>query len=140
MSDDKTTESEATTLPKASAPPTSGATGETEAGEVTTSPARSDEMVRCALTGKEIPASEAYWAPPLITAWELVSTIVSNLIHSPGNLSTILFEKQDDVPYAPEAREELAARRTLEQLKLLGILLIILAAIVVPTILLWPKP
>jgi hypothetical protein len=99
---------------------------------------RSDEIVRCALTGKEIPASEAYWAPPLITTRQLISTIFSNLVRSPGNLRMILLEKEDDVPYAPDAREDLASRRTIEQLKLLGMLLFILALIAVPILLLWP--
>jgi hypothetical protein len=121
---------------------TGDATQSTRPTEATTSPPseempRSDEMVRCALTGKEIPANEAYWAPPLITTWQLIKTIVSNLVRSPGNLGMILFEKQDDVPYAPDARDELASRRTIEQLKLLGVLLVILALIVVPILLVW---
>jgi hypothetical protein len=95
-------------------------------------------MVQCALTGKEIPASEAYWAPPLITARDLLSTIVSTAIHTPGSLGSVLFEEQPDVPYDPEAREELAARRTAEQARLLLVLLVILALIAVPIFLLLP--
>lgn len=90
------------------------------------------ETVRCSLTGKEIAASDAYWAPPLITVRELVTAVFSNIMHAPGTLGSLLWEKQPDVPYDPEAREELASRRTAEQAKLLLLLLIILALIAVP--------
>lgn len=96
----------------------------------------STETVRCALTGREIAASDAYWAPPLITVRELVTTIVAHALHSPGSLGTALFGNQPDVPYDPDAREELAARRTAEQAKLLLLLLIIFALIAVPIFLL----
>ncbi len=92
----------------------------------------SDGMVRCALTGKEISADEAYWAPPLVTTGELVSTLASTLFRNPANLSNVLLGEQPDVPYDPEAREELASRRTSEQVKLLLLLLLIVAIIVVP--------
>lgn len=93
---------------------------------------RREGMVRCVLTGKDIPADEAYWAPPLITAWQLISTVATTLVRSPGNLGHILFEEQDDVPYAQEARDELASRRTAEQLKLLAVLLLIATLIIAP--------
>ncbi|NJK79697.1 MAG: hypothetical protein HC876_01355 [Chloroflexaceae bacterium] len=87
-------------------------------------------MVRCALTDEEIRADEAYWAPPLITVQQLVGTIFSTLLRDPSNLKHVLLAKQDDVAYSPAAREELAARRTAEQLKLLLALLVLLAVIV----------
>jgi hypothetical protein len=40
------------------------------------------------------------------------------------------------VPYAPAAREQLAARRSAEQIKLLGVLLLVVALIAVPILLL----
>jgi hypothetical protein len=86
--------------------------------------------VTCALTGKEIDAKDAYWAPPLITAWQLVSTVGNTFVKAPGNLGHILFEELPEVPYDPEAREELASRRTAEQLKLLGGLVVVLAVII----------
>lgn len=92
--------------------------------------------VQCALTGKEIPSDEAYWAPPLVTTRQLFGTIFSNITLTPGNLGHVLFDEQPDVPYAPDAREELAARRTTEQVKLLLILLLLVALIVVPVFLL----
>lgn len=87
-----------------------------------------DQLV-CALTGRPITAEEAYWAPPLVTARELVSTVTSALFRSPGSLGYILLSEQPNVPYAPEAREQLAARRSAEQLKLLLGLLVLIALI-----------
>jgi hypothetical protein len=102
-------------------------------------PASSKEVVHeqlfCALTGKPVSAEEAYWAPPLVTFRELLSAIGQGL-RSPGTLGSILFAEQPNVPYAPEAREQLAARRSSEQLKLLVGLLLIIVVIVAPIVLL----
>lgn len=98
-------------------------------------PAQVDGELRCALTGKIIKPSEAYWAPPLITAGELFSTVFKTALHTPGNLGHVLLEDQPNVPYAPDARDLLASRRTTEQLKLLAVLLLIAAIIVVPILL-----
>lgn len=87
--------------------------------------------VQCALTGKTLRAEDAYWAPPLVTARDLISAIGSNL-RTPSNLGAILFEEQPNVPYDPEARQQLGARRSVEQMKLLGLLLLIAAIIIVP--------
>lgn len=94
------------------------------------------EMVRCALTGEEIPADEAYWAPPLITVQQLIGTIFTTATRTPAQLGSVLFDEQENVPYAQEAREELASRRTAEQVKLLLLLLLLAALIVVPILLL----
>jgi hypothetical protein len=51
-------------------------------------------------------------------------------------LGQILFAEQPYVPYAPEAREQLAARRSAEQLKLLVGLLVVIAVIAAPFVLL----
>ena len=92
--------------------------------------------VRCALTGKEISAEEAYWAPPLVTFKQLLGTVTETLMRTPSNLGHVLFDEQPDVPYAPDARDELASRRTAEQLKLLLFLLLVVGIIVVPIVLL----
>lgn len=92
--------------------------------------------VRCALTGKEIPAETAHWAPPLITVRELFSTSLETLFKTPSNIKHVLFVKQPDVPYDPDAKEQLASRRTAEQLKFLLLLLVILAIIATPIVLL----
>jgi hypothetical protein len=91
-----------------------------------------EEQLTCALTGKPISPEEAYWAPPLITARELVAAVWSNLTRSPGNLGHVLLAEQPNVPYAQDAREQLAARRSAEQLKLLVGLLVVVALIAAP--------
>ena len=95
-----------------------------------------DEQLFCALTGKPISADTAYWAPPLVTARDLVTAVVSNLFRSPANLGYILFAEQPNVPYAPEARAQLAGQRSAEQLKLLVGLLLLVALIAAPILLL----
>jgi hypothetical protein len=92
--------------------------------------------VRCALTGRVLKPEEAYWAPPLITAQALVQTIGRALFTAPGTLGQVLMADMPNVPYAPEARELLARRRSIEQIKLLGLLLVIAALLIVPIILL----
>ena len=94
------------------------------------------EQLYCALTGVPVSAEEAYWAPPLVTFRQLVSAITHGLVHAPGTLGTILFAEQPNVPYAPAAREQLAARRSAEQIKLLVGLLVVVALIAAPILLL----
>jgi hypothetical protein len=94
------------------------------------------EQLHCALTGKPISQADAYWAPPLVTARDLVGVVFANILHTPGNLSHVLFGEQANVPYAQDARDLLAQRRTAEQLKLLVGLLVIVALIVLPIIML----
>jgi hypothetical protein len=104
----------------------------TSSGQASDAPTVVSGEVTCALTGRTLRAEEAYWAPPLITARQLVTSLVSNVLRTPGNLGHVLFEEQPNVPYHPEARQLLASRRTAEQLKLLLILLAVAAVIVVP--------
>lgn len=94
------------------------------------------EQLFCALTGKPVSAEAAYWAPPLVTARDLVTTIFRMALTSPGVLGHVLFDEQPNVPYAPDAREQLAARRSAEQLKLLAGLLLVVALVVAPIVLL----
>ncbi len=95
-----------------------------------------DGELRCALTGVPVSPDEAYWAPPLITTRQLIETVLRTLITAPGSLGQVLLGELPNVPYAPAAREQLAARRTVEQLKLLGLILVLGALMVVPIILL----
>jgi hypothetical protein len=90
--------------------------------------------IRCAITGRVLTPEEAYWAPPLITARQLVTSVAQTLVTTPGNLGQILMGEQPNVPYAPEARQTLANRRTAEQLKLLVLLLLIAALFIVPIV------
>ncbi|WP_298407772.1 hypothetical protein [uncultured Chloroflexus sp.] len=101
-------------------------------------PSRNNETateLRCSLTGRPLTPEEAYWAPPLITARELVTTFVKTLFTNPMALGAILLSELPDVPYAPEARPLLARRRSVEQAKLLALLLVI--AIVVIGLIFW---
>src|SRR5262245_52943179 len=95
-----------------------------------------EEQLFCALTGQPLSPTEAYWAPPLVTARELITTIGRTALRAPGTLGHILFAEQPNVPYAPAAREQLAARRSAEQLKLLVGLLLAIALIATPIVLL----
>jgi hypothetical protein len=95
-----------------------------------------DSEIRCALTGRSLRPDEAYWAPPLVTVRELVATVWRTMTTTPGNLSHVLMSEQPNVAYAPEARQELARRRSTEQIKLLGLLLLIAAALIIPIMLL----
>ncbi|HMQ31232.1 MAG TPA: hypothetical protein PKD53_10910 [Chloroflexaceae bacterium] len=97
-------------------------------------PAMVSGEIRCALTGKILSPDEAYWAPPVITARELVATVVRTLLTAPGNLGQILLGELPNVPYAPEARPQLAARRSPEQLKLIALLLLLAALLVIPIV------
>ncbi len=88
----------------------------------------------CALTGRVLTKDEAYWAQPLITANQLVSTLARTALSNPGGLAAVLSADLPDVPYAPEARELLAKRRSAEQVKLLVGLLLIGALVVLPVL------
>ncbi|MBP1467182.1 hypothetical protein EYB53_015820 [Candidatus Chloroploca sp. M-50] len=91
--------------------------------------------LHCALTGKSIGPEHAYWAPPLITTRQLITTFVQTLFTNPGALGEVLLGELPNVPYDPAVRQELGNRRTAEQLKLLVFLLMIAAVLIVPMML-----
>lgn len=72
-----------------------------------------------------------------MTVQQLIGTVITTLRTNPGDLQRVLFAEQENVPYAPEAREELAAQRTTEQLKLVGVLLLVVVLILLPFFLLF---
>lgn len=88
-----------------------------------------DEQLYCSLTGRPISREEAYWGPPLVTARQLVTTILTTALRTPRLLGTILMAEQPNVPYAVDVREQLAQRRSAEQLKLLVGMLVVLGAL-----------
>lgn len=92
--------------------------------------------LRCALTGKALRPDEIYWAPPLITAQQLLATFARTLFTAPGALGQILLGDLPNVPYDQAARPQLAARRSAEQLKILALLLLLAALLLVPIFLL----
>ncbi len=97
-------------------------------------PALVSGEIRCALTGRLLSPEEAYWAPPIITTRQLLVTLFRTVFTAPGNLGQVLLGEQPNVPYAPEARQQLGSKRSAEQLKLLVLLLVIAALLVVPII------
>lgn len=88
--------------------------------------------LRCALTGRVLTPEEAYWAPPLVTAKQLIATLTTTLFRAPGALGQVLMSDLPNVPYAPEARARLASRRSAEQLKLLALIMLIAALLIAP--------
>lgn len=102
------------------------------AGDERQQPAVVEEQLICALTGQPVSHAEAYWAPPLITARQLIGTVISALFTAPSTLGPLLFDEQPNVPYAPAARDQLAARRSAEQVKLLVLLLVVVSAVALP--------
>jgi predicted nucleic acid-binding Zn ribbon protein len=87
----------------------------------------------CTVCGAALRDEDIRLGQPFITARQLVTTIMTTAVRAPGVLSDLLFKELDQVPYCAECRDELAAKRTGEQLKfLLGVLLIMALVIGVP--------
>jgi hypothetical protein len=78
-------------------------------------------------------AEHVQMGQPFISARQLVTTTATTALRAPGVLSDLLFKELEQVPYCAECREELAARRTTEQLKfLIGMLLVLAVVIGIP--------
>lgn len=87
----------------------------------------------CTSCRKALREEDIRLGQPFITARQLVATTATTAIRAPGLLADLLFKELDQVPYCMECRDELAARRTGEQLKfLLGMLLMMALVIGVP--------
>lgn len=67
---------------------------------------------------------------PFITARQLVTTTASTAFRAPAMLGDILFKELDLVPYCAECREEVAGKRTTEQLKFLLTVLLVMAIVI----------
>lgn len=88
---------------------------------------------RCTVCNTALCADHTKMGQPFITARQLVTTTTSTALRAPAMLSDLLFKELDLVPYCVDCRDELAAKRTAEQLKvLLGMLLIIAVVVGVP--------
>lgn len=97
------------------------------------SPAPMTTATTCTVCGTALRDDDIKLGQPFITARQLVTTIVTTALRAPGVLSDLLFKELDQVPYCAECRDELAAKRTGEQLKfLVGVLLIMALVIGVP--------
>lgn len=110
--------------------PTARETAPVSAGDAAIARGDTGEPLYCSLTGEPIPEGQVYWAPPLVTVGDLWQGVVTAVRTNPGNLGQILLGEQPDVPYAESSRQQLAARRSAEQAKLLGILLGVLLLII----------
>lgn len=67
---------------------------------ISSTPAKVREQLVCALTSTPINADTAYWAPPLVTASQLVQNgNCEQTGHSPSTPGHVLFDEQPDVPY-----------------------------------------
>jgi hypothetical protein len=88
----------------------------------------------CTVCRTALCATHTHQGQPFISARQLVTATTSTALRAPGMLSDMLFKELELVPYCTECREELAAKRTTEQLKvLLGILVILALVIGLPT-------
>lgn len=67
---------------------------------------------------------------PFITARQLMATTATTAVRAPGLLPDILFKELDQVAYCAGCREELAGKRTSEQLKFLLTILFIMAVVI----------
>lgn len=97
------------------------------------SPAPTTTATTCTVCRTALRDDDIKLGQPFITARQLVTTIVTTALRAPGVLSDLLFKELDQVPYCADCRDELAAKRTSEQLKfLVGVLLIMALVIGVP--------
>lgn len=107
--------------------------------DTTLSPAATTSATTCTVCGTSLRDEDIRLGQPFITARQLVTTIVTTALRAPGVLSDLLFKELDQVPYCAECRDELAAKRTGEQLKfLLSVLLVMALVIGVPIYLMLP--
>ena len=87
----------------------------------------------CTVCKSALCSAHVQQGQPFISARQLVTTTATTAFRAPGVLTDLLFKELDLVPYCVGCREELAAKRTSEQLKfLLGMLLILALVIGVP--------
>lgn len=81
-----------------------------------------DEQLTCARCGKALGPGEANMGPPLITAAELARMAVK----TPALLAG---PPLPDVAYCADCRQIVAKQRTIEQVKVLGFLILLLALV-----------
>ncbi len=92
----------------------------------------------CTICTSALCAAHIHMGQPFISARQLVTTTATTALRAPSVLSDLLFRELDTVPYCAGCREELAAKRTTEQLKfLLGILLVLALVLGLPAYLMF---
>ena len=92
---------------------------------------------RCSHCGTTICGQHKVVGQPFITAGQLLTTIVSTVVHAPSLLGDILFKELDLVDYCAKCKAEIGARRQTEQLKFAGGLFLAMLAIVALPLLLY---
>ena len=84
----------------------------------------------CTVCKSALCATHVQMGQPFISARQLVTTTATTALRAPGVLADLLFNELDMVPYCASCREELAAKRTGEQLKFLIGMLLVLALVI----------
>lgn len=85
---------------------------------------------RCTVCKAALCGDHMRLGQPFITARQLVATTATTAIRAPGLLGNLLFKELEQVPYCQQCRDDLAAKRTGEQLKFLLLLLLVIAVVV----------
>ncbi len=92
----------------------------------------------CTVCNTALCSTHVHQGQPFISAGQLVATTATTAFRAPAMLGDLLFKEMELVPYCESCREELAGKRTGEQLKfLLGILLIMALVIGLPAYMLF---
>ncbi len=89
-----------------------------------------EATAQCAICRAGLCADHTITGQPLITASQLITTILRTAIHAPSMLGEILLKELDQVSYCSSCRETVAERRQAEQLKVAGGLFVALLLIV----------
>jgi hypothetical protein len=90
---------------------------------------------QCSRCHTPLCATHVQLGQPFITARQLVTVTATTAVRAPGLLGDLLLKELDKVPYCVSCRDELAQKRTGEQLKfLLSLLLIVGLLFVIPTL------
>jgi hypothetical protein len=85
---------------------------------------------QCTDCGASLCSNHTQLGQQFISAWQLISTIVSTLFRRPGLLGELLFKELDTVGYCQGCRIKLASRRQAEQFKFLGGSLLLMVLVV----------
>ncbi len=84
----------------------------------------------CTVCKSALCATHVQMGQPFISARQLVATTATTALRAPAVLGDLLFRELDQVPYCVSCREDLAAKRTTEQLKFLVGMLLVLAMVI----------
>lgn len=97
---------------------------------ITCSTCETTATTNCTVCRTALCATHTHQGQPFISARQLVTATTSTALRTPAMLGDLLFKELELVPYCVECREELAAKRTTEQLKVLLGVLVVLALVI----------